>query len=67
LLALKYKGSFWEILKLCPNEIGDLDQIWKLHKLRNKLVHELELPSVVELQKKSSDFHKSLKDLLSDV
>lgn len=39
---LGYYGSFWEILKREPNEVWDLQEIWRLHKIRNKLVHDLD-------------------------
>ena len=37
-----YNWTFWEILKTKPNEIWNLNKVWELHKLRNKLVHDVE-------------------------
>ncbi len=65
LLALSYEGGFWEILKKEPNEIWDLDKVWALHKLRNKLVHDFDIISTWQLRKKASEYEKELKHILS--
>lgn len=40
---LWYAGSLWEQLKKKPLILDwNIDTIWKLHKLRNKLAHEVE-------------------------
>lgn len=67
LLALGYQWTFGKILKEHPNEIGDINLVWELHKLRNKLVHELDTPSMIELEKKSSYFQKAVQNLLKEV
>ncbi len=64
LQALGYEGSFWEILKKEPNEIWDLDKVWELHKLRNKLVHEFDLVSEATLRKKASLYEKQIEFIL---
>lgn len=64
LLALEYEGTFWEILKKEPNEIWDLDKVWELHKLRNKLVHDFDLLSPSILAKKSKEYEKQIKFIL---
>ena len=60
-----YKWTFWEILKSKPSEIDDLDMIWELHKIRNKLVHDFDLLSENTLRKKSKEYEKELNILLS--
>lgn len=64
LQGLDYKWTFWEILKQCPNEIGDINKIWELHKLRNKLVHDFDILSELELRKKEKQYEKQVKDIL---
>jgi hypothetical protein len=64
LLSVWYIWSFWEILKQNPIVIEDIDTIWKLHKLRNKLAHEFDLIEPTELQKKSKEFQKEIEKLL---
>lgn len=64
LLGLSYIWTFGEILKQEPNEIGDIEKVWKLHKLRNKLVHELDHHTEPELQKEATAFKKELRSLL---
>ncbi len=59
-----YKGTFWEILKTEPSEIWDLQKIWELHKLRNKLVHDFDLLSERKLREKSEEYQKEIKKLL---
>lgn len=59
-----YEGTFWEILKQEPNEIWDIQKVWNLHKLRNKLVHEFDLLSVSILKKKVSEYEKELNYLM---
>ena len=44
LKSLGYRGSFWEILKRNPKEVKNLNEVWELHKLRNRLVHDLKQP-----------------------
>ncbi len=64
LQELGYEGNFWEILKKEPNEIRDLDKVWKLHKLRNKLVHEFDLVTNATLNKKAEEYEREIKVFL---
>lgn len=63
---LWYEGSFWDILKIKPEEISDLDKIWKLHKLRNKLVHDFDLLEEVILRKKSKEYETEIKKIINN-
>lgn len=64
LLWLWYSWTFWEILKLKPKEISDLNKIWELHKLRNKLVHDFDHVSLNTLEKKSKEYERAIFYLL---
>lgn len=64
LLELWYKWTFWEILKGYPNEIHDIEQIWKLHKIRNKLVHDFDLYEESFLLKNAKEYKKELTIIL---
>jgi len=64
LISFWYDWSFWDILKLYPNEIEDIDKIWELHKLRNKLVHEFDLITWSILKKKAQEYHNELIKLI---
>jgi hypothetical protein len=59
-----YNGTFWEILKLEPSEIWDIQKIWELHKLRNKLVHDFDLLSEKVLKNKSLEYKKQIEKLI---
>lgn len=59
-----YNWTFWEILKSEPSEIWNLNKIWELHKLRNKLVHEFDLMWEWELKKKSNSYKWEVDILL---
>ena len=59
-----YEWTFWEILKQKPSEIRDINNIWELHKLRNKLVHDFDLLSDGVLRKKSQNYEKEINVLL---
>lgn len=61
---LGYEGSFWEILKKSPKEISDIDKIWKLHKIRNKLAHDFEDIDDNILRKRVLDFKKEIENLI---
>ncbi len=65
LLVYGYKWTFWEILKQNPKEIKDINKIWELHKLRNKLVHDFDLVSEWVLQKKVKLYEKEIEKLLN--
>ena len=67
LLELWYKWNFWEILKQSPLVIDDLDEVWKLHKLRNKLAHDFDILEESVLKRKSQDFQKAIQKLLKKV
>ncbi len=60
-----YKWDFWNILKLKPKEIDDVDIIWELHKLRNKLVHDFTNFDEVFLLKKQKKFFNEIEKLLN--
>jgi len=51
-------------LKQKPSEIRDINNIWELHKLRNKLVHDFDLLSDGVLRKKSQNYEKEINVLL---
>lgn len=65
LVEFWYTGTFWEILKMKPEQISDIQKIWELHKLRNKLVHDFDNHEVVYLRKKSKEFQAEWNKLLS--
>jgi hypothetical protein len=67
LLGLKYKGTFWEILKSKPKIISDIDSVWEVHKLRNKLVHDFDDFSDSFLTKKALQYKKILLELLDRI
>ena len=67
LLELWYKGTFWNILKSSPKIINNLNLVWELHKLRNKLVHDFDDFSKWILNKKSLEYEKIVLDLLNKV
>jgi len=51
-------------LKLNPKEVIDINKIWELHKLRNKLVHDFDLISESMLRKKITEYEKEINALL---
>lgn len=59
-----YKWSFWEILKSEPKHIKDLNKIWELHKIRNKLVHDFSDISENDLKKKVKEYEKEIEYFL---
>lgn len=67
LLEAWYNWTFWEILKLEPSEIVDLQKIWELHKLRNKLVHDFDLLSEKILKQKSKDYINEFNKLIKQL
>jgi len=58
-----YEWTFWEILKSEPSEVWNLNKIWELHKLRNKLVHEFDLLSESALKHKANDYKSEIEKL----
>lgn len=67
LVEIWYEWSFGEILKSEPKEIGDINKIWELHKLRNKLVHDFDLLDNVVLNKKAGQYKTEIERLLGRV
>lgn len=67
LLAYWYTGTFWDILKQYPNIIHNIDKIWELHKLRNKLAHDFDLMDDIILSKKSKEYIWEIKNLLKNI
>jgi len=64
LLELGYNWSFGEILKSKPKEIWNINKIWELHKIRNKLVHDFDLMHENILRKKKLEYEKEINVLL---
>lgn len=67
LLEVWYRWTFWEILKKNPSIISNVNNIWKLHKLRNKLVHDFELLKMNELKEFAFSYVNEIKKLLSNL
>ena len=61
-----YQWTFWAILKTEPSEISNLQMIWELHKLRNKLVHDFDLLSEKVLKTKSSEYKSQIEKLIKE-
>ncbi|RAL55830.1 hypothetical protein BLD25_03245 [Candidatus Gracilibacteria bacterium GN02-872] len=59
-----YNGTFGEILKTKPNEIGNLNKVWELHKLRNKLVHDVDEEIKENLFLKVKEYEKEIEIIL---
>ena len=66
LKELGYNGTFGEILKAEPNEIWDIQKVWELHKLRNKLVHEFDNHGEKYLREAEKDYKKQIQVLLAN-
>lgn len=67
LLSCWYNWSFWEILKQKPIIINDLNIIWELHKLRNKLAHDFDLIEEKILSQKSKEYKNEVEKLLKNI
>lgn len=67
LKLLGYNWSFWEILKKNPKEIKNINEIWRLHKLRNTLVHELGNHDEEKLKKDVKLYVHQIQSLLKDI
>lgn len=67
LMSYWYKWSFWEILKQNPNIINDINSIWELHKLRNKLAHDFDLIEEKILVQKVKDYTKEVEKLIKNI
>ncbi len=61
---LWYEWNLADQLKQNPKEIKDIQTIWKLHKLRNRLAHELSPIANNILLNESKNFEKELFKLL---
>ena len=61
---LWYVWTFGEVLKWEPKEIRDRDKIWKLHKLRNKIVHDFDSYEERYLERQSQEYKKEIQQLL---
>ena len=59
-----YNWTFWEILKAKPNEIWNLNKVWELHKLRNKLVHDVDEEIKENLFLKVKEYEKEIEIIL---
>jgi hypothetical protein len=62
-----YVWDFWEILKENPIVISNINKIWELHKIRNKIAHEFDNYDEVFLRAKSQDYIKEISSLLKDL
>jgi len=60
-----YNWTFWEILKQNPKEIDDINLIWELHKLRNKLAHDFDLLSENILAEKAKSYKDCIQKLIN--
>lgn len=61
-----YQWTFWAILKSEPSEIWNLQKIWELHKLRNKLVHDFDLLSEKVLKTRSNEYKSEIEKLIRE-
>lgn len=59
-----YSGTVGDQLKAKPRMMSNLNVIWSLHKLRNKLAHDMGTVSVDLLEKKAQEFEKAVLGLL---
>ena len=59
-----YAGGVGEQLKRAEKLFSGIDEVWKAHKLRNSIAHELDLRVTSrQAQQALSGFEKALKDL----
>lgn len=64
LRLLGYTGSLGDKLKAAGPRFRNLNALWTAHKLRNKMVHELDTkPSDKEVDEAVKAFHAALTDL----
>jgi hypothetical protein len=54
-------------LKSEPREIGDINKIWNLHKVRNKLVHDFNTHSEDFLRRNADEYKMEVEILLRKV
>ncbi|QFR39659.1 hypothetical protein A9Q91_05560 [Candidatus Gracilibacteria bacterium 28_42_T64] len=64
---LGYDGTFGDALKLEPKEVKNINNIWNLHKLRNKIVHDFDSYDEKYLKHKAHHYEKEIKKLLKNV
>jgi len=64
LIEMWYSWTFWEILKLEPNEIWNINKVWELHKLRNKLVHDFDSIDEKYLKSKEKEYKNEILFIL---
>jgi hypothetical protein len=64
LKSLGYTWSFWEILKRNEKKISNVNELWKLHKTRNILVHEVESIREDEIEKILKKYEKYIVSFL---
>ncbi len=58
------QGSMGEKLKKYGKNFGDLDGLWKAHKLRNRLAHEVDIKvSAVQVGDAIRAFGKAFRDM----
>jgi hypothetical protein len=67
LLQIWHKWSFWEVLKKEPKEIWDINKIWELHKIRNKLVHDFDAYKTNFLKQKRNEYKKEMETLFKKI
>ncbi len=59
-----FKGTFGDKLKQHPHLFSDLNGLWKAHKLRNKIAHEVNFKaSQRQMETSLKSFRTALKDL----
>jgi len=59
-----YKWTFWDILKQEPICIEDLNEVWRLHKIRNKLAHDFEEFEIIRLKKEVKRYNNQVENLI---
>lgn len=61
---LGFSGSLGEKLKAAGARFTDLNAVWKAHKLRNSVVHDLQAtPNDKEVDEAMSAYRQALRDL----
>ncbi len=64
LASLNYGGTLGEKLKSEPAVLrGKLDEIWRLHKIRNRIVHDLETPGS-GIERDADAYERVLRSIL---
>lgn len=64
LKMLGYQGTLGEKMKKAGPRFSDLNGLWRAHKLRNTLVHDLQAkPSDGDISAAMRGFERGLKDL----